>query len=138
MTVFLKKEKSTLNVFMLELFMLFWNSNFKSLTAGESEISWCCLIFLRAADFENIFKNLSSFIAKFIPRKFPAELTEIALYLRKSPYLTPLNSLIFAYFSVKKCQLQKITHSLKFKNGIPFDIWLVIALVFDRSQNKFS
>jgi hypothetical protein len=49
-------------------------------------------------------KDLGHLIAKFIPLPFQAELSEIAIYLRKPPFLVPFNPPIFAFLPSKNVQ----------------------------------
>jgi hypothetical protein len=60
-----------------------------------------------------IYKDPGQLSAKFVPWLFPAELSEIAIYLRIPPNLTPLKPPIFAYVTVKKCQFSKIANAFK-------------------------
>lgn len=46
-------------------------------------------------------KDLGHLNAKSVPRLFVVETTEIAIYLRKSPYFAPFNPPIFAFFLSK-------------------------------------
>jgi hypothetical protein len=74
-----------------------------------------------------IYKDPGQLSAKFVPWLFPAELSEIAIYLRIPPNLTPLKPPIFAYVTVKKCQFGKITLAFEITILTPTAFFLFVS-----------